>query len=41
MENQAAERYQKPWMEIIELEDDIILTSGGREDEIPDMDIFG
>lgn len=34
MENKCKERYEMPWIEVIDLEEDIIRTSGG--DELPD-----
>ena len=35
MENNYNESYQTPWMEVIDLEDDIIQTSGGGGSELP------
>lgn len=34
MENKCNERYEMPWIEVIDLEEDIIRTSG--DNELPD-----
>ena len=31
MENKCKERYEMPWIEVIDLEEDIIRTSSGNE----------